>query len=69
MHCAPGFGEDDYQVCLEHGLIKSGGAPVPIDFDGQFTDKISDFKGMYIKDADEVIKADLKAKGRLVSSG
>ena len=50
-------------------MIQSGQAPVPIDFDGNFTDKISDFKGMYIKDADEVIKADLKTKGRLVCAG
>ena len=69
VHCAPGFGEDDYKVCIEHGLIESGQAPVPIDFDGCFTDKVADFKGMYIKDADEVIKQDLKNKGRLVSAG
>ena len=69
VHCAPGFGEDDYASCLKNGLIEPGKAPVPIDFDGKFTDVISDFKGMYIKDADNLIKDHLKAVGRLVSSG
>jgi isoleucyl-tRNA synthetase len=69
VHCAPGFGEDDYQVCLANGIIKPGNAPVPINMDGMFTDVISDFKGMYIKEADELIKADLKNKKRLVSAG
>lgn len=31
VHCAPGFGEDDYAVCLKHDLIKPGDSPVPID--------------------------------------
>jgi len=52
VHCAPGFGDDDYKVCLAKGLVESGKAPVPIDFDGKFTDVISDYKGSYIKEAD-----------------
>ncbi len=31
VHCAPGFGEEDYQACLKTGLVQPGGAPVPID--------------------------------------
>ncbi len=69
VHCAPGFGEDDYRVCVEHGLIEPGKAPVPIDFDGKFYDFISEFKGLYIKDADDKIKELLKHSGRLVSAG
>ena len=69
VHCAPGFGEDDYSVCLKHGLIEPGKAPVPIDFDGKLTEPVSEYKGMYIKDADPKIKEELKARGRLVSSG
>jgi len=38
VHCAPGFGEDDYQVCVSKGLVTPGKAPVPIDFDGKFTE-------------------------------
>lgn len=69
VHCAPGFGEDDYAICLEKGLIESAKAPVPIDVDGRFTDEVPDYKGIYVKDADVKIRDELKAKGRLVSSG
>jgi isoleucyl-tRNA synthetase len=69
VHCAPGFGEDDYQACVKSGLIEQGKAPVPIDADGKFTETVSDYKGIYIKDADNQIKERLKAEGRLVSSG
>ena len=69
VHCAPGFGDDDYTACVKNGLIDQGKAPVPIDFDGKFTDVISDFKGIYIKDADNIIKDHLKSVGRLVASG
>lgn len=31
VHCAPGFGEEDYQCCMKAGIIDAGGAPVPID--------------------------------------
>lgn len=58
-----------WSACLKNGLIEQGKAPVPIDFDGKFTEVISDFKGQYIKDADNIIKEQLKAMGRLVASG
>lgn len=38
VHCAPGFGEDDYQACIAKGLIEPGKAPCPVDFDGNFTE-------------------------------
>lgn len=31
VHCAPGFGEDDYAACIANGIIQPGKAPVPID--------------------------------------
>jgi isoleucyl-tRNA synthetase len=31
VHCAPGFGVDDYDVCVANKLIEPGNAPVPID--------------------------------------
>jgi isoleucyl-tRNA synthetase len=31
VHCAPGFGEDDYATCVASGIIQPGKAPVPID--------------------------------------
>ena len=55
VHCAPGFGEDDFQACVKQGLIAPAEAPVPMDQDGRFTDAIPDYKGIYIKDADKQI--------------
>lgn len=43
--------------------------PVPIDQDGKFLDVIADYKGIYVKDADKQITADLKANGRLFNAG
>lgn len=43
VHCAPGFGEDDYRVCVAKGLIEPGKAPVPVDFDGKFTEVIKEY--------------------------
>ena len=69
VHCAPGFGEDDYAACVENKFIEPGHAPVPIDQDGCFTDVISAYKGIYVKEADKQIIADVKADGRLFASG
>lgn len=64
---APAFGEDDYRVCLAHGAITTDGPlPCPIDGSGKFTDPVSDYKGMYVKDADKVIQKDIKAMGRMI---
>ena len=40
----------------------------PLDASGRFTDKVTDFKGMYVKDADKEIIKYLKDKGRMVSA-
>jgi len=71
VHQAPYFGEDDNRVCLAHGLIQKGPAQevvCPLDASGRFTDKVTDFKGMYVKDADKEIIKYLKDKGRMVSA-
>ncbi len=62
VHTAPGFGEDDYQV------LKGTGIPVvcPVDAECRFTEEVSDYKGMFVKDADKPILERLKAEGKLV---
>jgi isoleucyl-tRNA synthetase len=67
VHCAPGFGVDDYDVCVAAKLITPGNAPIPIDADGQFMPVIEKYAGQYVKDADEEIEKDLKAQGRMIS--
>ena len=41
----------------------------PLDASGRFTDSVTDFKGLYVKDADKQIIKHLKEKGRLVQAG
>lgn len=70
VHQAPAFGEDDFRVCLAHGVVGRGDAvPCPVNEDGCFTDAVTDFKGQHVKHADKEIIAAVKAAGRLVHVG
>jgi isoleucyl-tRNA synthetase len=69
VHCAPGFGEDDYASCLAKGLVEPGKVVMPMDDDGRFTDAVPDYVGQHFKEADPQIIKDLKARGRLVALG
>ncbi|MDD7984256.1 isoleucine--tRNA ligase [Lentisphaera marina] len=62
VHIAPGFGEDDNRVMQEEGIKAS---VCPVDDAGKFTNKITDYAGVYVKDADKEIIKDLKERGRL----
>ncbi|KAL8144763.1 hypothetical protein AgCh_003100 [Apium graveolens] len=70
VHCAPAFGEDDYLVCLRNQIITKGESlVVAVDDNGLFTDRITDFKGRYVKEAEKDIILAVKEKDRLVKSG
>ncbi len=67
VHIAPGFGEDDFELCKknkigikifdENGLDFRLAPAVPVDDGGCFTSEIYDFAGMQVFDAnDEIIK-------------
>jgi isoleucyl-tRNA synthetase len=62
VHTAPGFGEDDARV------LKGTGVPVicPVDAECKFTAEVSDYQGVFVKDADKAIMERLKAEGKLV---
>jgi isoleucyl-tRNA synthetase len=46
VHQAPAFGEDDYRVCLAHGVVAKGeGIPCPVDMNGRFTGQVPEFAG------------------------
>jgi isoleucyl-tRNA synthetase len=62
VHTAPGFGEDDARV------LKGTGIPVicPVDAECKFTAEVSDYAGLFVKDADKAIMDRLKAEGKLV---
>ncbi|CAN0926680.1 Isoleucine--tRNA ligase, cytoplasmic [Linum grandiflorum] len=70
VHCAPAFGDDDYRVCIANEIISKGeNLVVAVDDDGCYTDRITDFRGRYVKDADKDIIEAVKGKGRLVKTG
>eukprot|EP01059_Diplonema_ambulator_P030802 TRINITY_DN542_c0_g1_i1.p2 TRINITY_DN542_c0_g1~~TRINITY_DN542_c0_g1_i1.p2 ORF type:complete len:1177 (+),score=542.87 TRINITY_DN542_c0_g1_i1:424-3954(+) len=70
VHQAPGFGEDDYRVCLENGVItKDEEVPCPVDNNGCFTNEVPTWEGVMVKDADKAIQKELKDSGRLLSAG
>ena len=68
VHCAPGFGDEDYKMCVKEKIIHPDNPVVPLDENGKFTKEVQTYEGMYVKDADEQIVKDLKEKGRVVQS-
>lgn len=62
VHTAPGFGEDDYE------LLKDTDVPTvcPIDGECRFTEEVSDYNGLFVKDADKDIIKRLKEEGKIV---
>jgi|TARA_B100002003_G_scaffold249194_2_gene284864 isoleucyl-tRNA synthetase len=62
VHQAPAFGEDDFRVLKKANIAAT---VCPIDMSGNFTDEVTDFAGMYVKDADKLIIRHLKEAGNL----
>jgi isoleucyl-tRNA synthetase len=59
VHMAPGFGEDDYQVCKENGID----LVVPVNSRGEFTSEVPDFVGLQVFEANPLIIRALKDRG------
>lgn len=51
VHTAPAFGDDDNMTCKKYDLAFVN----PVDTQGRFTDEITPWKGMFVKDADPKI--------------
>ncbi|QID83266.1 isoleucine--tRNA ligase [Saccharomyces pastorianus] len=67
VHNAPAFGEEDYNACLKNGIISEDSKlPNPIDDLGRFTEEVTDFAGIYVKDADKLVIKYLTASGNLL---
>jgi isoleucyl-tRNA synthetase len=63
VHLAPAFGEDDNAVCTAAGIT----GPNPVRGDGIFDERVSDFAGQQVFEANPHIIRYLKKSGRLVS--
>ncbi len=61
VHMAPAFGADDYEMSKKYNLPFLQ----PVTRGGRFTDEITDFKGMFVKDADPLIIKKLRESGHL----
>ena len=61
VHMAPAFGQDDYEMSRKHDL------PIlqPVDLHGRFTEEVTPWAGMFVKDADPGIMQYLKEHGLL----
>lgn len=65
VHIAPGFGEDDAEAGRKNNLPMV----CPIDAECRFTEEITDYVGMFVKDADKDIIKRLKEEKKLVHQG
>ncbi|MEY3015477.1 MAG: Isoleucine--tRNA ligase [Pseudomonadota bacterium] len=66
VHQAPAFGEDDWRVCEREGIALVDAT----DMEGRFREDLPAIAdgavaGMHVKEADKLLIADLKARGRL----
>jgi len=63
VHIAPAYGEDDFRVCREAGLMVIAD---PLDGSCNFTDKLPEYAGRFCKDCDKDLIRRLKEEGKLV---
>ena len=67
VHQAPAFGEEDFRVAMESGVISHDCLPPnPVDETGKFTKEVTHFAGQHVKEADKHIIKHLKSNGRLI---
>ncbi|MBN1291966.1 MAG: isoleucine--tRNA ligase [Candidatus Latescibacteria bacterium] len=62
VHMAPGFGEDDQKLCDAHGIPTI----TPVDYQGMFDDRVPDYQGVNVFDANKDITKRLREEGKLV---
>ncbi|EKF32654.1 isoleucyl-tRNA synthetase, putative [Trypanosoma cruzi marinkellei] len=69
VHQAPGFGEEDYRICISNGILKKEEVLCPVDENGVFHPDVTDFCGRYVKEADSDILKYLESRGLVHSKG
>ncbi|MBI4761190.1 MAG: isoleucine--tRNA ligase [Chloroflexota bacterium] len=65
VHIAPAFGQEDMETAKQYDL------PVLMTVlpNGAFINEVTPWRGMFVKDADPLITADLRARGLLFKAG
>ena len=61
VHTSIAFGEDDFQLGLDYGIPINN----PVKLDGTFDERMGQFAGKFVKDADPEIVEALRDSGRL----
>ncbi|MFW9778114.1 MAG: isoleucine--tRNA ligase [Candidatus Heimdallarchaeota archaeon] len=62
VHCAPAYGQEDYELCKEIGVEMFH----PVLENGTFVKDMPDFGGMHVKEADPLITEQLRTEGKLL---
>jgi isoleucyl-tRNA synthetase len=62
VHTAIAFGEDDFRLGEQYGITLQN----PVRLDGTFDERVTDFAGRFVKDADPDIIEALRERGRLL---
>jgi isoleucyl-tRNA synthetase len=62
VHTSISFGEDDFRIGQEQGIAVIN----PVKLDGRFEERMGQFAGLWVKDADPKIVDDLRERGRLL---
>jgi isoleucyl-tRNA synthetase len=62
VHTAIAFGEDDFRLGAQYGLNIVN----PVGLDGTYDERITEYAGRFVKDADADLVEDLRSRGRLL---
>ena len=66
VHIAPGHGLEDYELGMDHHLEIF----CPVGEDGRYTAQAGEkYQGLYVKEADSEVIADLEEQGKLLAQG
>jgi isoleucyl-tRNA synthetase len=65
VHLAPAYGEDDFRICRMADIELVD----PLDAEARFLEPVSEYVGIFCKDADKPIIKRLKQEGKLIAQG
>jgi isoleucyl-tRNA synthetase len=64
VHTAIAFGEDDFRLGAQYGLNVVN----PVKLDGTYDERVGPYAGRFVKDADDDLIEDLRARGRILKA-